>query len=487
MKKCALPGSSAPLFDGEKYAVATTAWIKRGREKPYQEKEPLAPRKKAKTKTRLFFPIHLLEMLAHTHHMAWFRLCCVSHEFGVHSQRERVKLFAAKHFSHTDIAGYENRENMKLDKRDFTARGQDKDMFQMWEFPHLGFNKTTIIVSKVLLPSGVMHCIRQPAYAFVSSDRLFIEIVKWYYFGKKNAIGAIPAVTRYKTCFLHSCVSDKYWKMGERYNIPRFGHTISYSTEGLSVVSTYKTPTSDFVRQRGFLASREWIRDAHDMKKLTLKWEQYHHAYGGKNVLGRSETEGPAVIYYSENGTPIREAYFFGNQKGRVNGPATTFFFDDGAPMCSISFRKEEIVPLKGVWYSATLVLGDNRDFMAFISSDKIRRRNDKPSIVIKNRNNDHIAECRMNFYLFEYAVDQKTKALLPSFKYNNPNGTVCEFFHTGRPNHHNDDVLQGTETPASHRIRNCRCIPWLETAYAIRLSRLQYLSRDSLLEISRD
>jgi len=80
--------------------------------------------------------------------------------------------------------------------------------------------------------------------------------------------------------------------------------------------------------------------------KLDLTSEEMNHFNFDK--VTRHRTDGPAVIYYYEDGSVEREYYFINNKRHRTDGFAAIWYYQDGSVLCEYYYINEKHHRLDG-------------------------------------------------------------------------------------------------------------------------------------------
>lgn len=394
-------------------------------------------------------PVHLLEMVALTHHKAWFRLCCVSREFGMHSQREKLKLRAATFFSTRKV----------VEKRT---------------------EKLKEVFSSITLPSRDMHCELCCAYKYsrtVFSTPIKEEEEEWRFFGQRHSPSETPTISHFR--FDPQKKNEgfsvfKYWNHGRPVNHPRFGHTLCINGT-VNTVSEFET--DGFVTKK-----RHWSR-THVLSCLVLLMETHYHRYQGETFQGRPEEEGPSSIYYSKNGVKEEETYSFGGRRFRKTGPSSILYFPDGKEVLAEFYhRKHSLILAEDPPCFSSCVAGRGKDYKAVLcfdenamfSSKKLLKIMDKKGLVVASLCTDVYKTGVMSIYSdFEF------------FKRCPDSGSVIQTCKYLRIFKYPFRCVEGEEN--EHRTRGCACIKFVEMASFYIHFLESELNRTELLQAIQD
>lgn len=412
-------------------------------------------------------PVHLLEMVALTHHKAWFRLCCVSREFGCFSLAESEKLRASLQFSTMTLETIRCGEYKRCV---FTSEGRVfTNNFD------IGTQISQCEVYNISLPSSMLHCARQPASVHCETNaRGIIKwISTWLRFGEKHAPTNTPAVcteigrnTGEGDYLVFSAreKEEEFWRMGEKHEHPTRGHSVKTILHGLAQSRTilYNPPP----QEEGKWKIEERVYKVRDGKEYLAK-ESFYMWKDGSYSVGRPEECGPSVLKYTRSGFLLKMYYLRGGLH-RVDAPAVLIskISEDGEesePFAEFFFLRDTPVEKKGKKYRWWIRFGDGGKYTAYVGDRANYMDDGSPNTIIVDSEGRTIAEFWFkNAQLAEYDfLYPKDKIRPPSFVYTRQgeHGFKCNF-HSGEYNSEvgiNKILLDQSR----HTSGECNCEPF--------------------------
>ena len=121
------------------------------------------------------------------------------------------------------------------------------------------------------------------------------------------------------------------------------------------------------------------------------------------NTVTCHRTDGPAIIWYNQNGSVWRESYYINNKLHRTDGPAIIYYYENGSIDNEYYYINNKLHKIDGptiIWYYKDGSVGREEYYI-----NNKRHRTDGPAVIFYNKNGIALSE---DYYITDKYYDKE-------------------------------------------------------------------------------